>query len=636
MRWLGVSLLALLASPALPDAAARGGNYRGPNGAVPPNLREPADPAPPPPPPPSTPPPQPPVPARRAPFPAPPGTRRATTDFSAWPFWYHHNRELYERRPAAALTFARTSKLCSTTILPALVEACDRKKHGSETLAATALLALGRSARDDTHVSLLLTAFADREQRKTSNAAAIALGMLRRTDPAQQFSPAMLDAVRNQLYLTVKNDAIPGRLRALAALSIGVLGDQPTTGASMAKATTARLFALLSISHRYPDVPSALMHAASLQPPASWSAAQREQLRAVIKNHVLLPGVRAANADAHAALALGRVGTSEDLPALAATFADDQAPFRNVRRSAAIALGTLAERLGSADRKQVTAVLLAALSGVRDATTRKLLTMSLARAAAADARAAGAVTDLTRDLGTLLRADAVDPSSGTRSYAALGLGVIGRALSEKPSAETGQWRNASALKLRGVLADTTRDAPTRGACALGLGLLGASGEGATLLSVVTNAKLPMTLRAPAARALGLLGSASDQELQGLEAPLLAAGTSGRLVQDAAAALGMLDARDRVVTILGTLRTVRYPATRGAATLAVGNLAYRASVDTLLALLTEAKAELPAREAACAALGLMADPEPRPSLSRVTCHANWRTSADVFRAFADLL
>ena len=86
---LGALLTALVIPTVATDAHAHGGQYRGPGGALPPNLREPHDPTPPPPPPPTgdptTPPTTPPVDRPNGPLTGPdtpPPTQSGTPTFT--------------------------------------------------------------------------------------------------------------------------------------------------------------------------------------------------------------------------------------------------------------------------------------------------------------------------------------------------------------------------------------------------------------------------------------------------------------------------------------------------------------------------------------------------------------------------
>ncbi|MDF1700572.1 MAG: HEAT repeat domain-containing protein [Planctomycetota bacterium] len=446
--------------------------------------------------------------------------------------------------------------------------------------------------------------------------------------------------MRDRLYRVAKHDALPGRLRALATISLGLLGDQPTASRALAKATLARLFKLLAIRHRYMDLTAALLHAASFQPEAAWTEEQRALLTTVLRTGGLPGGGRTFALDAQAAIALGRIAGPGDLALFAEMIGPKHVRRRNVRRSTVIALGTLAERHDGATRTAVAALLSAALPLERDPTTRKLLTIALGRTAAAAIRATRTFDETAQGLAGLLHAtlrpgdDAAAPLPRNASYAMLGLALIGRALADVSAPAGPAWRQTTGTVLRRAAEDAGQSERHRAGAAMALGLLGRSADRDVLLALLSDTERTPLLRGAAARALGLVGPADAATLSLLHA-LFEESPRWPVRVHAAGALAALG--DHTATeFLVTQLQARHASDQGAAAQALGNLGSAALVERRLAILQDGNQPMRARMAACAALGCMGDPEPRPSLARVVNDMNWRAGGGLFHWLADLL
>ncbi len=635
MRRISIWALLGVLLAAASRAEARGNNYRGPNGAVPPAGREPLDPTPPPPPPPAA------APIAPPPRAAGPSIRRfdppAVRDFSAWPFWYHHQRDLLEPRPEAARTFARTDERIAEHVLPTLMRATNAKTHGDAVLAGTACTALGRAARSDEHIARLLEVLhAEERPLDQRSGAALGLGLLARTDPKDRFPAATLDRVRDRLYGIAKDDKLQGRLRAIAIASIGLLGDQPTASSAMAAATLVRLGKLLAGGFRYADLGVALLHAMSLQPEAAWNEEQRTVLRriAVGKHKIQLRPLSLTSP--HAILALGRVGTTDDVATLGTFFTHIDSRGANNRRAAAVALGTLARRLRSEARRPIAAILVAAMPRERDPTAHKLLTLALARTAAAELETGGSYEGLPHDVTGVLRSTLRPNDEGElvlprdAAYAMLGLGLMARS-----TALDTTWRADTARLLRAVLADDLQAEKDRAAAALALGMLRRGTDRSVLQDVLADTDQGAFVRAAAAR--GLLHAAP---LPGSAEVLLRAMFTERaawVVRVAAAdVLGKARSLDAQAVLATEVTAARGVAAKGAAALALANLGQAEALSALLAVFRADRAARVDRHVACAALGHAASPEPRSALGHLVADSNWRVHGGILDWLATTL
>ncbi len=256
------------------DCWAHGGQYRGGAGEIPPGLREAEDPTPATPPPaesPTTPPSAPPTsgpttpPAAPTPDTAPPATeaptgpqvgpekrkpKKASTGFETWNFWYHYNnagienlkKSLYTRVSSQNPLFQigggdtanrsdsthATDALVRTDIIETLKWAMDRKNVKHSDARSAAYIAGGKIATKPAHIELLKNGLHKDEDVIVHQSAALGYGVLRRADPARQFSATELSKVRDLMFEVFNNEKdYDTRTRSFAILSVGLLGDQP-------------------------------------------------------------------------------------------------------------------------------------------------------------------------------------------------------------------------------------------------------------------------------------------------------------------------------------------------------------------------------------------------------------------------
>ena len=334
------------------DVHARGGRYRGPLDDIAPgrSVRDPVPPRPPPPPPG--------VEAPQPPAASTPPRPRAVT-FDDWTFWYHHNNADIERikhtlyprlsGPLFKVGHGRPENIHYATrrireaiprdIVPALLRVVANPKLPIEVRSA-GTIALAKVTSDPKRIVVLKQALAAEPSpvQVEAESLLLALGLLRRGHPTQQFSAAVLDDVRATLFGVFADKRREPRLRGFAVLAIGLLGDQPSADSP---SVVAKLFALLAQSQDAYDPCVALLVAIGLQPRAAVTAAQREVLRRCLLEGRVRDVQVPSLARAYAAQALGRVGTADDIPALQRAMLNRRAKNRNTPCSATIALGHL-------------------------------------------------------------------------------------------------------------------------------------------------------------------------------------------------------------------------------------------------------------------------------------------------------
>src|SRR5688572_5769974 len=244
---------ALLAATAV-DASAHGGQYRKPGGALPPGLAPPTD---------------------------------------ATGGWWDANLDALiaedrvgpvETGDAAQPELARR-RIRESRVVPFL-RAILKGEHGTDAdFVAAASLALAKTTTSPDDVERLLALGADTTRAAmTVEAATIACGLLRRTDPALRLDPRVLDRVRARCLDVVDGRTNAPRIaRCNAALAIGLLADQPTQRGD-GDAPRFDLVAALLVRLRETDDAerqAALVIALGMQPAASVPSATVEQIRAL-------------------------------------------------------------------------------------------------------------------------------------------------------------------------------------------------------------------------------------------------------------------------------------------------------------------------------------------------------------------
>ena len=271
------------------DVYAHGGAFRGPNGGVPPGMREPSDPEPPPPPPsdpgdpggpvtpgdpnpgPTTPPDQghetPGDSGPPAPVPTQPGAGRpkATTKaltFESWRFWWGYNNDdilslkmhIYSERASSSSPIFFSSKkdeenrrnaqrptqrAVETTIIPALMRSLNRPGD-HEDIHGGSLVALGKIGSAN-YIQLFKDCLnnefkTDKGTRidfgyQATESACLALGLLPDLDNASK------EAVRNVLLEALDNDKLRTRERTWAAVCLGLQRDKAAVDALWSRMT---------------------------------------------------------------------------------------------------------------------------------------------------------------------------------------------------------------------------------------------------------------------------------------------------------------------------------------------------------------------------------------------------------------
>ena len=671
-----------------PDLNAHGGQFRGPNGRVPPGLRDPYDPTPPAPPPPTPRPgpdvtPEPPTPQvpGNGPGPTTPpnvpnptsgqpsngqrsGPKATSLDYTNWRFWWGYNQDailglkdaIYHlggsgssihglgdaspgsRSDATHMVRAEIEK----RVLPTLLWVIDPKNKVHADIESAAYLALAKTARLPNQIEIISKALDPKAGHRdlVTESAALALGLLARTHEDERFTGVELDRVRETLFRVINEDKHATRVRGFALLALGLLGDQPTGSAgtdasTKAQTTTQALFDVLAANERDTEIAVSALVAIGLQDVDSITKPQREQLRRL----VLSRGSRGAASElarAYAAQTLGRIGTSKDVGVLQTVLAS-RAYGKPVQRSAAIGVGTLARLLSSQERAAVVSGLLGRKRRIRDISTRNFLTISIAYHLKADHDTQSTQVLSETNAGKWLLSEASSGSHSNRPYAALALGLVARGVSEESNSEAwGKLRDDAVRTLREGL--TAKDIPrsARGAFATALGIAKDERSINRLGDLVADEREDPSLRGYAAAAIGMIGHAPKRIRLRIREALAERRTEEMRVQ-CATALGLLHERKAVPELISSIRTARNQSTKGQLLVALARIGDERAVQPLVDIVrAEGTEQNLTRALACASLGIVGDLESLPVLSRLSKDVNYRAGTDVMREVLSIL
>ena len=330
----------------------------------------------------------------------------------------------------------------------------------------------------------------------------------------------------------------------------------------------------------------------------------------------------------YAALAIGKLGGESEIGTMLNALKISQTQS-NTKRSAAIALGLLGKRIDGPARGALAGELVKALETVKESTTKNFGIMSLAYLLQADAEAQH--TDVLNAKGVKLNDFllklAKDGKYSERPFGALALGLVGKAIGDKPSiVEYGQFRLDAIQTLRVGLKETKMYRRARGAFAIALGILQDEGAKADLKALVADKSEDKELRGYSAVALGLIGI-PDPDVVKVIKDALKERSSEELRQQTAIALGLLQTPDTVKMLINEIKEADSQNVLGQCVLAVAKIGDASAIDPLIEIMEDTARPDLTRALACAGLGLIGDLEFIPSLARLSKDINYRASPD---------
>jgi len=642
------------------DVYAHGGSFRGPNGGVPPGLREPTDPEPPPPPPtdpgspggPTTPgepaaPTTPDDPGAPTPGNAPPpapvgpqaGPKRSTTKtltFDSWRFWWAYNNDdilnlkshIYSTRTSSASPLFFTSKQDEANrknaqrpteraivnkIIPAL-ERCMNRPGDNEDIHGGALVALGKIGT----IGFVPTFEAAANNRyktakgqkidfgyQATESAVLALGLLPKLDARGK------SEVRKVLLDIIDNEDLRSRERAWAAVCLGLQQDQEAV-----QPLWERLDKKYTGKDKY-NIPAGILCGLGLIGDGSVKVGD-STIRESLEKALIEGKVGGTELDdrirAYVAFALAKIENPESLNVLNKSLKSRRIG-RIVKRSIAIACGTCGAN---------------ASPEMKDDTV-KALKRFIARSGGDQAGENFSIIALsqigTEDALKHLIKLADSGKYGQRPYAALGLATHVWYKERAKERKEGEGMDPKMReKIHETLVDLSekyKDSDTKAAMMLSRGLLKDKTAIEECVRIASRNGDPV-LRGFCCVALGLIGESTENVKDALK-EALAERKSTDLRRDAATALGLLRDADVVKLLIEELKRAKSFTVQGQLITAIGTIGDHTAIDPLIDILDNTGRPSAARAMAAVGLGMIGDLLPISRLSRLSKNYNYRAS-----------
>jgi HEAT repeat protein len=572
-------------------------------------------------------------------------------------FWYENNKEdlenlkhwIYTRttsdNPLSVLAKGReaegqqsgatqgTASKVDTTIIPALEWAMNPENTKNQDIESAAYIALAKIAKLPDAIEKIRKGLSLEAGKKrdpvTIESAALALGLLRRAEVSRQFSATELDKVREVLFGVVEDDNYHAGARSFAAMSLGLLGDQPTGSGEYSndidaaqRTTTAHVWDLLGQQHKDFNISVSLFIALGLQPKKSVTEDMLGKLaEAVLKGRLDKIDLNTEER-AFAAQALGRIGTPSSIKPLQ-TALTARTVDRQVQRSVAIALGQLGRLVPVETRVTIANVLREGIEKSGDNSVKNFGLISLAYLVTKDIQEGRTDVLDGAKAGEYLLQQTKDGNYIQRPFGAMALGLIGRELGTATNTAKAyeDFKQKALDAMRDGFQSPKLDKRSRAGFAVALGIIGDTYSRKGLTAVVADTKEDRELRGYSAIALGLIHVPNDEIKKALHAALEERSEDMR--QQVATALGMLQDGSAVETLLKALDDAESQNLKGQIVLALAKIGDARAVDPMVSHLKDGKEGDLTRALACAGLGVVGDLERMPSLSLISKDINYR-------------
>lgn len=628
-------------------AWGHGGTFRGPNGGVPPALREPSDPEPPPPPPSDPNPPGAPITPEGSPpapdtggrdeghdttpgggLPPPPlsprgsGNARPVTKpigFDSWRFWWAYNCDdilnlkshIYTGGPVSASwhTYVSgqdkdnrinarrpTQREVDAAVIPALLRSLGRHRD-HEDIHGAALIALGKLSANR-QIPLFKDVIWNRHRDsrgvrvdygyQATESAVLALGILPELDDGRKA------VVREILFEAIEDEDLRTRERTWAAVCLGLQRDQ---------GALPRLLRLLERRYADDNVPAGILAGIGL----IGDPGVRAEIEEIFLTRRIEDRDISARVQAFAGYALLKIGHPESLPALLKVLHSRRAG-REARRAAAIAVGVVGAKAPDDQKdKAVQALLRYVRRSGGDPSGEHFALIALSQ------------LGTPRALDALL-VHARDGKYGQRSFAALGLATHVHYRGDEMDADV----RRRIVERLARLSRKHRDADTKAAFLLARGLVKDESAIGELIEIVAQRRANPVLRGYACVALGLIGVARN-DVKDVIKLALRERKSTDLRRNAATGLGLLHDADAVRLLVRELEEAKSFAVQSQLITAIGTIGDHQAISPLIRILDDTSQPAATRAMAAVGLGMIGDPRELPALSRLSKNYNYRAS-----------
>jgi len=534
------------------------------------------------------------------------------------------------------LTSQRRALLARQVIKPFLLKMLAPEAKQRDTVRASAMLALAKVATDDATVELLMrTAEHPKATPLERESAALAVGLLRRSDKRARVDAITLDLTRSRLADLARNPKAPIRARCFACFSLGLLADQGygSPFSREGRLVVRSLLEILASSQKDPDLPVAVMTALGMQPRAGIPSKIYEDLKRAVQGTHVYKRKWSYLERAHALSTYVRLRGPAWVTLALRALSDRRLP-KPVQRAARLALGGNARDLTPDERIEAAKALIASEKKAPDHFSEGLGQIALARILNADMRAdsTGVMDATTAETQLLQRASKSFVT--VRGFHAMALALAARDVNSHHAKIVKFVKAAGDTLLTGY--DKPKgDNDLRGAYAVGLGILRVQAARDRLVLALNERNSGPALRARAAIALAQMGALDDGVRDGLRAVI--ADTRALAPRSAAAlALSLLTGVPESGALIRQLRESDSQRDQFRAAAALGQLDDPKALPAILEVARARKHNFEMRALAIAILGLLGDPEPTPSLFRLTLDANYIARTDALNEAFSLL
>ena len=585
-------------------------------------------------------------------------------DPGAWQLWWSFNKDPYLRygrintgqsntlggdfylgKGERVRTLGGRASLATIQgkVVPGILAAM--KDGGSNEFIRGALLALAKigAEKSTRHIDFTLNWYLDGDNgnQLMNFTAPVALGILANKDSYEALAGlARDDEMGRKIYGRKVNDP----MRAFATYGLGLIGTH-TTDTNMRRRIVRDLIACLEDEGSdNSDLKVAAMTAMGLVPlevveedmvcfcgtckVADPDTSLGSQVTYLLR-YFTSDGEYDATVRAHTATTLGRLieaqpeGMSARLKEVVTQFlVDSLGKYArqpdDVRRSAVLALGLI----GDADRDKADVWIRNALTrSVRrgDPIEKRFALISLARSGARKGTGEDPFSGTASTRKELLAALSKGKKE-IRPWAALATGILGYHLRD----EGGQLDPGVDNALRIALGRTKKPDEV-GALALAVGLRGDREAAENLIGQLEKAKTE-DARSYASLGLGLTGDASAVEP--LQDALGGASEEPLLASRSGLALGLLGDTEVVQALLDTLEDTEDESTRKSIVQALGYIGDERSIDSLVAIMSDAHEDKEVRAQAVVALGYAADRAALNWRSKIASGVNYLAQSDM--------
>ncbi len=588
-------------------------------------------------------------------------------ELTLWSFWWEFNKDEYLSLRKAIHTGAivtgtdnfflgqgeqekakdslrPSEEQIRNIIVPALIKTLDKETNNDIVTGAMIALAKIGDVKDESGVSefeQIIASFLDDGNQEIAETAAIALGILANDHSVQILSDLLTDSPAGR-KATGKSGQVQFRTRAFAAYGLALIGNRTASEDVRRQivATLAEVIAADDSASR--DIGVACMVGLGLVPlatmehvanedgsPVAPETSRRAQIAFIQRffeetDHDFM-------ARAHAPAAMARLLRDSGYDDLIQVVAEDlverlddrskkKEKRREVEMSCVLALGML----GDCDEKGIDKDIREALDEALDAADGQVQIFSRIAMGQVGARNGSGDPTKGREMASksLLKSLTNGKSAETR-WAGLGIGVMGRALSEQnllPSPEL-------SVRLREQL-KRAKSPLDVGAFCIATGILRDQESTGIVLEKLDRIS-DEEARGYAAVALGLMNA--REAIDPISEIVKESKYRPELLKQAAIALGLLGDKDTVDDLKDMLADAKGLATQASLSTALGFIGDKRSVDPLIEMMENTQRTETARGFAAVALGIVADKEDFPWNAKIARDINYRASTETLNS-----